>query len=191
MSFFSFKRIFDIVFAILGLIIIFFPSIIIILIIFFTSGKPIFHLSRRIGRNDITFIMPKFRTMRTNAPDIASNNFKNPEEYVTSVGRILRKYSLDELPQLWSILIGKMSFVGPRPALYNQKKLIELRKKESLNLLMPGLTGWAQINGRDQITIQNKIELECFYRDNRSDLLDIKILILTFITVILGKGVIH
>ena len=193
MSFFSFKRIFDIVFAILGLIIIFFPSIIIILIIFFTSGKPIFHLSRRIGRNDITFIMPKFRTMRTNAPDIASNNFKNPEEYVTSVGRILRKYSLDELPQLWSILIGKMSFVGPRPErqFYAEKLIAKAPHYKHIYKVKPGITSWGMVKfgyAENLEEMLERLKYDILYIENMSFLIDLKILIYTVLIILQGRG---
>ena len=135
--------------------------------------------------------MPKFRSMKTNTPQLATNLLKNSKKYITNFGSILRKTSLDELPQLWSILIGDMSFVGPRPALFNQHDLILLREKYDIHLLTPGLTGWAQVNGRDEITINKKVQIERFYQLNQSMLLDLKILYLTFLKVIKMNDIKH
>ncbi len=185
------KRTFDILLVLMIIVVIFIPMIITSLLILLNSGRPIFHFSKRVGKKNKFFYMPKFRTMIIDTPDVESNKIKNPEKYITSLGKFLRRHSIDEIPQLWSILIGQMSFVGPRPALYSQEDLINRRKEEDLDLLTPGLTGWAQINGRDELSMKEKVELECFYRDNQSFLLDMKILCLTVITVIIGKGVIH
>jgi O-antigen biosynthesis protein WbqP len=135
--------------------------------------------------------MPKFRTMRVNTPALATHLLTNPEQYLTPVGSFLRKSSLDELPQLWSILKGDMSVVGPRPALFNQDDLIALRKQHDVDSLVPGLTGWAQINGRDELPIPQKVALDAYYLKHQSFMFDIKIIILTFVKVISRSGVVH
>jgi len=135
--------------------------------------------------------MPKFRTMRTDTPAIATHLLKNPEVYLTPVGSFLRKFSLDEFPQLWSILKGDMSFVGPRPALYNQEDLIELRTRKKIHMLIPGITGWAQVNGRDDLPIPIKVEFDNYYMKNRSFILDLKILWMTFVKVLKKEGIQH
>jgi len=143
------KRIFDLVVAIILLILLSIPMLFIALIVKLTSKGPILFWSDRIGINNTTFKMPKFRTMRIDTPVVATHILENPDKYLTPIGSFIRRFSLDELPQLWSVLKGDMSFVGPRPALYNQDDLIELRTKKGIHKLTPGITGWAQINGRD------------------------------------------
>lgn len=185
------KRLFDIFFAIILLIPITPICLVIIILIKLTSdGTPIYW-SDRIGKNNIVFKMPKFRSMKTDTKQTASNILKNPSNHITFVGHIIRKTSLDELPQIYSILKGDMSFVGPRPALYNQKNLINLRKKNNIDKMIPGLTGWAQINGRDTLKISKKVEYERFYMENQSFLFDLKIIFLTFFVVIKKSGLSH
>jgi len=135
--------------------------------------------------------MPKFRTMRTDTPAVATHLLKNPEAYLTPVGSFLRKFSLDELPQLWSILKGDMSFVGPRPALHNQDDLKELRTRRNIHTLIPGITGWAQVNGRDELPIPVKVEFDDYYMKNKSFILDLKILWMTFVKVLKTEGIRH
>jgi O-antigen biosynthesis protein WbqP len=161
------------------------------LIVRFTSKGPAIYWSDRIGRDNQIFRMPKFRTMRTDTPAVATHLLQNPDSYLTPVGSFLRRSSLDELPQLWSILCGHMSFVGPRPALFNQDDLRALRTQRGVHQLRPGLTGWAQINGRDELPIPEKVQLDVYYLQNRSFVLDMKILLLTFIRVVRRDGVSH
>lgn len=156
-----------------------------------TSKGPILYWSVRIGERNTRFKMPKFRTMRTDTPEVATHLLNDPSTYLTPIGRFLRKTSLDELPQLWSILVGNMSFVGPRPALYNQDDLIKLRTDEGVHLLVPGLTGWAQINGRDELPIPQKVALDAEYLKRRSTLFDAKIIVLTAAKVLGRSGVSH
>jgi len=185
------KRIFDISLALIALIFLIFPMIAISLIIFFTSGAPVIFWSKRIGKNNELFLMPKFRTMTNRTPNIATHLLKDPESYLTRSGRFLRKYSLDEIPQILTILKGEMSFVGPRPALYNQDDLIKMRTKKNIHLLKPGITGWAQINGRDSISLTKKVELDEEYLLNISTYFDLKIMALTILRVIGASGVKH
>jgi O-antigen biosynthesis protein WbqP len=145
-----------------------------------TSKDPVFYWSDRVGINNIIFKMPKFRTMRINTPAVATHLLENPNKYLTPIGPFLRKLSLDELPQLWSVLRGDMSFVGPRPALYNQDDLMELRTEMGIHKIIPGITGWAQINGRDDLPIPIKVGYDEYYLKHRSFLFDLKILWLTF-----------
>jgi O-antigen biosynthesis protein WbqP len=168
-----------------------FPVLLIALLVTWTSPGPAIHWSTRVGRNNILFQMPKFRTMRTDAPDVATHLLTDSDRFVTPLGKILRKTSLDELPQLWSILRGEMAFVGPRPALHNQDDLVELRTENGVHQLVPGITGWAQINGRDELTIPNKVVLEVYYLQNRSFTLDCKILARTFFAVFKRKHISH
>jgi O-antigen biosynthesis protein WbqP len=183
------KRILDLIIVIILIIIFLLPIIIIFLILkFFYNTKPIY-ISKRIGKNNKIFLMPKFRTMLEGAPQVATDKI-NPK-YVTKFGKFLRKSSLDELPQLFSVLLGVMSFVGPRPALFNQKKLISLRTKKNIHKLKPGITGWAQINGRDKISIYKKVTLDYFYYNNLTIKLDIKIILLTVVRVFNYKNVLH
>lgn len=156
-----------------------------------TSKGPILYWSVRIGRNNVHFKMPKFRTMRIDTPEVATHLLNDPSVYLTPIGSFLRKTSLDELPQLWSILTGDMSFVGPRPALHNQDDLIELRTTEGVHALVPGLTGWAQINGRDEIPIPDKVALDAEYLERRSLMLDMKIIFLTAAKVLGRSDVSH
>ena len=147
--------------------------------------------SQRIGRNSIIFNMPKFRTMQVNTPSVATHLLDNPDVYLSSIGGFLRATSLDELPQLFSILKGDMSFVGPRPALHNQKDLITLRIEKGIDKLIPGITGWAQVNGRDELSIVDKVKLDEEYMKNRSFMFDLKILLVTFLKVVKKDGVSH
>ncbi len=186
-----FKRLFDILFSIISLLIIFFPLLIISVTVFLSSKGPILHWSKRVGKDGIFFLMPKFRTMVMNAPNLSSNEMQNPDRYITFIGGFLRRYSLDELPQLFCILIGDMSFVGPRPALYSQSELIYLRKKNNIDRVLPGLTGWAQVNGRDNLSIKEKVILDTFYINNKSIFLDILILYKTIFAVLKKSNVLH
>jgi O-antigen biosynthesis protein WbqP len=156
-----------------------------------TSPGPVLYWSDRVGVDNKIFRMPKFRTMRMETPAIATHLLSNPDEYLTPIGPFLRKWSLDELPQLWSVLTGYMSFVGPRPALFNQDDLIALRTGKGIHRLVPGITGWAQINGRDDIPIPQKVGFDAYYLLHRSFLLDIKIILLTVFKVARREGVVH
>ena len=167
------------------------PFLIIAVLVRVTSSGSVIYWSTRMGRNNKTFKMPKFRTMRLNAPDIATHLIENADQFVTPIGRILRKTSLDELPQLGSILKGDMAFVGPRPALYNQDDLIDLRTQKDIPRLTPGVTGWAQIHGRDDLPIPEKVEMDFYYIRNRSTALDLNIIWHTFFTVFKSKGISH
>ena len=155
------------------------------------SPGPSLHWSRRVGRGNALFSMPKFRTMRTGAPDVATHLLADPESWVTPLGRFLRRTSLDELPQLWSVLSGQMSLVGPRPALFNQDDLVALRTADGVDRLRPGLTGWAQINGRDELPIAEKARLDREYLERRSLAFDVKILATTARLALSGRGVTH
>ena len=165
--------------------------IVIALAIKFSSKGPTLFWSDRVGKYNRIFHMPKFRTMRVETPNVATHLLDNPDHYRTPMGSFLRKSSLDELPQLYSILIGDMSFVGPRPALFNQDDLIQLRTQYGIEELNPGLTGWAQINGRDELAIPKKVEYDRYYLLNKSLYFDLKILWKTFIKVLLNEGVTH
>ena len=156
-----------------------------------SSKGPVLYWSDRIGKNNKVFKMPKFRTMHLNTPALATHLLANPDKYCTQVGKFLRKSSLDELPQLYSVLMGDMSFVGPRPALFNQDDLIELRTKKGIHTLIPGITGWAQINGRDDLPIPEKVDLDEYYLNHRSFIYDLKTLFMTFLSVINSQGVQH
>lgn len=185
------KRIFDFLLAGCLLIMLLVPMILLAFLVKITSKGPCFHWSNRIGIRNSIFRMPKFRTMVVETPDVATHLLENPDRFITPFGRFLRKYSLDELPQLWSILKGDMSFVGPRPALYNQDDLISLRTEKGVHRLIPGITGWAQINGRDDIPIPEKVNYDEYYKKNRSFLMDLKILYLTVLKVLRAEGVKH
>ena len=185
------KRTFDLVLA-LAIFILFLPIIVVISIFIFISDPgPILYWSDRVGINNSIFSMPKFRSMKLNTPQVATHLLGNSVSYLIKGGSFLRKTSLDEIPQLWSILRGDMSFVGPRPALFNQDDLIRLRTEKKVHLCKPGLTGWAQINGRDEIEIPLKVELDDFYCKNRSFLFDLRILFLTFVKVVNRKDISH
>lgn len=185
------KRLLDISLALLALLPLALPLAVIALLIRMTSKGPALYWSDRVGRHGKIFRMPKFRTMHVDTPSIPTHMLHNPERYLTAIGPLLRKSSLDELPQLWSILVGDMSFVGPRPALFNQDDLIALRKEAGVNALLPGLTGWAQINGRDELPIPEKVKLDVEYMRRQSIVMDLKIIALTFLRVIRRDGVAH
>jgi O-antigen biosynthesis protein WbqP len=185
------KRLFDVYLALfvgMGLM----PILIILFIVIRLSSKgPALYWSQRVGKDNQFFFMPKFRSMRIDTPTVASHLLSNPTTFLTPVGGFLRKTSLDELPQLWSILKGDMSFVGPRPALYNQDDLIRMRTKLGIDGLLPGLTGWAQIHGRDELNTDTKVSLDYYYLLHQSFKLDMHILLLTIIKVIRSEGVLH
>jgi O-antigen biosynthesis protein WbqP len=162
---------------------------IISLLVKVTSRGPVLHWSDRVGRNNRIFSMPKFRTMRVGTPQVATHLLTDSRNWITPVGRVLRKTSLDELPQLWSILVGHMSLVGPRPALFNQDDLVALRTAAGVHRLCPGLTGWAQIHGRDELSIPEKVNLDTYYLENRSFILDLRILLATFLQVLRQRGI--
>ena len=185
------KRIFDFTLSIVSLIILALPMLIIAIAIKVSSGSPVFFWSERIGLHNKVFRMPKFRTMKLGTPNVATHILPNPDTYRTPIGAFLRKFSLDELPQLFSILIGSMSFVGPRPALFNQDDLITLRTKFGIHEHLPGLTGWAQVNGRDELPIPEKVNYDYEYVLNQNFWLDLKILWITFIKVISKTDVSH
>ena len=185
------KRIFDFILAVVILLIVIIPILIIALIVKLTSPGPVLYWSARVGLNNHLFKMPKFRSMKIDTPEVATHLLSNPESAITPIGNFLRKTSLDELPQLWNILIGEMSFVGPRPALFNQDDLIALRTEKGIHTLIPGLTGWAQINGRDELPIPEKVKLDEEYMQNRSLARDLFILWLTLFRVINRHGVSH
>ena len=185
------KRLFDISTALSLLIVVSLPLLIIAALVKLTSRGPVLYWSERIGINNTIFKMPKFRTMRMDTPAVATHLLTDPDRYLTPVGKFLRKSSLDELPQLTSILKGDMSFVGPRPALFNQDDLVALRTKNGVHVLTPGLTGWAQINGRDELPIPVKVEFDAYYLKHRSFLLDLKILFMTLFKVLRREGVAH
>ncbi len=185
------KRLFDLVLALLAAALLALPIVLIALLVRLSSKGPALYWSDRIGRNNEIFRMPKFRTMRTGTPAVATHLLADPHAYLTPIGPFLRKTSLDELPQLWSILKGDMSFVGPRPALFNQHDLMELRTQHGVHVLVPGLTGWAQINGRDELPIPEKVKLDVEYLQRRSFGFDLKILWLTLVKVLRREGVSH
>jgi len=186
-----FKRVFDFLLAMIIAPFIILPITLISLCIWIGSGAPVIHWSERVGKNNQFFFMPKFRSMRVNAPIVATHLLVNQGEHITRIGKFLRKTSLDELPQIWSIFKGDMSFVGPRPALFNQQELINQRKTLRIDQLRPGLTGWAQINGRDEISLEKKIRLDAEYVERQSFGFDLYILWLTFLKVIRSDGISH
>ncbi|MFA6189500.1 MAG: sugar transferase [Sulfuricurvum sp.] len=185
------KRSFDILLAIIAAVILLIPVMLVALMVRLTSKGPILYWSQRIGKNNTLFLMPKFRSMWVDTPTVATHLLNNPATLLTPIGSFLRKSSLDELPQLWNILKGDMSFVGPRPALFNQDDLITQRTVAGVHTLTPGLTGWAQINGRDELPIPQKVALDIEYLHRQSFLFDLKIIILTFIKVLRKDGVAH
>ncbi len=182
---------FDFTMAFLLLIILFIPMLFIALLVKLTSKGPVLYWSDRVGRNNIIFKMPKFRTMLIDTPAVATHLLSNPDRYLTPIGKFLRKSSFDELPQLISVLESDMSFVGPRPALFNQYDLIKLRTRKGVHKLTPGLTGWAQINGRDELPIPVKVEFDEYYMKHQSFLLDLKILWMTLFKVLKKEGINH
>jgi O-antigen biosynthesis protein WbqP len=185
------KRVFDIFFGCLATLILLFPLLLLGTAVRLTSNGPALYWSDRVGRNNTIFKMPKFRSMRLGTPAVATHLLSDASSYLTPIGSFLRKSSLDELPQLWSILVGDMSFVGPRPALFNQHDLIDLRTQAGVHTLTPGLTGWAQVNGRDELPIPKKVGFDAEYLKRQSFWFDIKILWLTFLKVFLRDGVSH
>jgi O-antigen biosynthesis protein WbqP len=185
------KRLFDIVLASIAGVLLLVPMLLIAALVRLTSPGPALYWSDRVGRNNDIFRMPKFRSMRTDTPAVATHLLGDPDAYVTSVGHFLRKSSLDELPQLWNIITGDMSIVGPRPALFNQQDLIELRTRNGVHMLLPGLTGWAQVNGRDELPIPDKVALDVEYLHKQSFLFDVRIIVMTFAKVIRRDGISH
>lgn len=185
------KRFFDFVLALFVTMIFAIPIVIIAIVVRLTSSGPVIYWSDRVGRCNIIFKMPKFRTMQVGTPAIATHLLFESGKYLTPVGLFLRKSSLDELPQLWSILVGDMSFIGPRPALFNQDDLIALRTQYGVDKLVPGLTGWAQVNGRDELCIPDKVQYDVEYLQKQSFWFDMKILVLTFLKVIRRSGISH
>jgi O-antigen biosynthesis protein WbqP len=185
------KRLFDFLLASLALALLALPLCLLAAAIKLSSRGPVLYWSDRVGQGNRIFRMPKFRSMRTDTPAVATHLLTSPEQYLTPIGSFLRKTSLDELPQLWSILCGHMSFVGPRPALFNQHDLIALRTQHGVDQLVPGLTGWAQINGRDELSIADKVSFDAEYLHARSLYLDMQILWKTFTKVYKSEGVTH
>jgi len=185
------KRVFDLMLALVACALLAVPIGLVAIAVLGTSRGPVIYWSDRVGRDNRLFRMPKFRSMRVDTPAVATHLLENPEQWLTPIGSFLRKSSLDELPQLWSILKGDMSFVGPRPALFNQADLIALRTEYDIHRLVPGLTGWAQVNGRDEIPIQHKVALDRHYLLRRSLGFDLHILWLTAAKVLRRDGVSH
>jgi O-antigen biosynthesis protein WbqP len=185
------KRFFDLIFSFVISFVLLLPILLVAMAVRLTSKGPVLYWSERVGRNNVIFKMPKFRSMRVGTPPVATHLLANIYEHLTPIGSFLRKSSLDELPQLWSILAGDMSFVGPRPALFNQLDLIALRTEKGVHILVPGLTGWAQVNGRDELQIPEKVKLDVAYLQRQSIRFDIRILWMTFVKVIKLDGVSH
>ena len=185
------KRTFDLFFSVMLFILLSISMLLVAIAIRLTSKGPSLYWSDRVGRNNKIFKMPKFRSMLTRTPAVATHLLDNPDAYLSPIGGFLRSTSLDELPQLFSVLKGDMSFVGPRPALYNQDDLITLRTEKGVDKLLPGITGWAQVNGRDELSIPDKVELDVEYLNRKSFWFDIKILWMTFLKVIKRDGVSH
>jgi O-antigen biosynthesis protein WbqP len=185
------KRSFDIVAALAGLAVLWPVLLIIAIAVRLDSPGPAIHWSRRVGRDNTIFLMPKFRSMRIDTPDVATHLLDDPKQWITPLGRLLRRTSLDEFPQLWSVLVGQMSLVGPRPALFNQDDLIALRTEAGVHRLRPGVTGWAQINGRDDLPIPDKVRLDAEYAERRSLIFDIRIILITLRAAVAARGVSH
>ena len=185
------KRLFDLVLSVLAVMVLLVPVLLVAIAVRLTSKGPALYWSDRVGRNNETFKMPKFRSMRVGTPAVATHLLVDASSHLTPIGSFLRKSSLDELPQLWSILMGHMSFVGPRPALFNQQDLIALRTAQGVHTLVPGLTGWAQVNGRDELPIPEKVKLDVAYLQQQSLSFDIRILWLTLVKVVTRDGVSH
>ncbi len=186
-----YKRGFDIVLSALLLLLLSPLFLAVALAIKFSSKGQVLHWSKRVGKNNKLFLMPKFRSMRVDAPQLPTHLLKNPDRYLTPIGGFLRKTSLDELPQLFSILAGDLSFVGPRPALFNQDDLVALRTERGIHHLVPGLTGWAQVNGRDELPIPVKVQFDYEYLQRRSFAFDLRIIFITVIKAVRGEGVQH
>lgn len=185
------KRAFDLILVVILIILFGLPMLIIAAVIKLSSNGPAIFWTDRVGVNNRIFKMAKFRTMKIDTPQLATHLMKNPEIYLTSVGKFLRKYSLDEIPQLFNILKGDMSFVGPRPALFNQNDLVELRTEKNIHAMIPGVTGWAQVNGRDDLPIPVKVSFDEYYLNHCSFAFDLRIILLTVLKVIKKEGVQH
>jgi O-antigen biosynthesis protein WbqP len=185
------KRLFDLVLTVFGAVVLALPLLMVALAVKLTSPGPALYWSDRVGRHNRIFRMPKFRSMRIGTPVVATHLLQDSDAWLTPIGAFLRKTSLDELPQLWSILAGDMSIVGPRPALFNQADLIALRTERGVHELVPGLTGWAQVNGRDELPIPQKVELDVEYLRRRSLLFDLRIVWLTVVKVLRRDGISH
>ncbi|QYG06082.1 MULTISPECIES: sugar transferase [Janthinobacterium] len=185
------KRVFDLLLVLVASLLLLIPVVLVALLVRLTSTGPALYWSDRVGRNNKIFKMPKFRSMRVGTPAVATHLLTDAQSHLTPVGNFLRKSSLDELPQLWSIIRGDMSFVGPRPALFNQQDLIALRTQYGVEKILPGLTGWAQVNGRDELPIPEKVKLDVQYMQRQSLPLDVKIIFLTFLKVIRRDGITH
>ncbi len=185
------KRLFDLLVVIVAALIFAIPMLVVAVAVGLTSKGPILYWSKRVGKNNRLFNMPKFRTMRVDTPVLPTHLLGNPDAYLTSIGSFLRKSSLDELPQLWCILRGDMSVVGPRPALSNQQDLIDARTEKGIHLIKPGLTGWAQVNGRDEIELAKKVQLDYEYLDKKSLIFDVYVVLLTFYKVVKREGIQH
>jgi len=185
------KRIFDLLLGVAIFVLLVAPMLLIVIVVRFSSKGPALYWSDRVGKNNKIFKMPKFRSMLTDTPAVATHLLDNPDMYLSPIGGFLRRSSLDELPQLFSVLKGDMSFVGPRPALYNQDDLIALRTENGVDKLLPGITGWAQVNGRDELSIPDKVALDTEYLNRQSFWFDIKILWMTFLKVVKRDGVSH
>ncbi len=185
------KRFFDLLLVLLASFVLALPVLLVALAVRLTSDGPSLYWSERVGRNNAIFKMPKFRSMRVGTPAVATHLLADPQSHLTPIGSFLRKSSLDELPQLWSIWVGHMSFVGPRPALFNQQDLMELRTAQGVHELVPGLTGWAQVNGRDELPIPQKVALDAEYLVRQGFWFDLRILWLTFLKVAKRDGVSH
>jgi len=185
------KRIFDLLLAVVILISLLAPMLLISIGVYLSSKGPVLYWSDRVGKDNTIFKMPKFRSMLTDTPTLATHLLNNPDSYLSPIGAFLRRSSLDELPQLLSILKGDMSFVGPRPSLFNQKDLIALRTERRVDKLLPGITGWAQVNGRDELSIYSKVALDVEYLDRQSFWFDLKILWMTLLKVVNRDGVSH
>lgn len=185
------KRWFDLLLGLCAVVVLALPILLVAILVRLTSPGPVLYWSDRIGRGNRIFRMPKFRSMRTGTPAVASHLLADPNACLTPIGSFLRRSSLDELPQLWSILVGDMSFVGPRPALFNQDDLVALRTAQGVHELVPGLTGWAQVNGRDDLPIFEKVRLDAEYMQKESFWFDMRILRMTFVKVLRREGVSH
>ena len=185
------KRLFDICLSLFLLLLLFGPMVLIGVLVRLDSKGPALFWSKRVGQNNKLFLMPKFRSMNQDTAHLATHLIKDPDLLITSFGRFIRRFSLDELPQLYSVFKGDMSFIGPRPALFNQNDLIKLRTERGIEKSLPGITGWAQVNGRDELSIEDKVLYEVEYLENRSFWFDLKILWLTVFRVLLVRGISH
>ena len=185
------KRLFDLVLALCAVLILFLPVVLVAFAVRLTSVGPVLFRTQRVGKGNKLFTMYKFRTMRIETPQVATHLLKEPDQFLTPIGKFLRRTSLDELPQLINVLRGEMSLVGPRPALFNQDDLVALRTARGIDALTPGVTGWAQVNGRDELPIPEKVKLDEWYLKNRSFWLDLKVVVMTVVKVLRKDGVAH